>query len=212
MKNSILLLILLAIIYANCKPETPRKLPHLGIPEAINNGDTVWPKIPDFSFINQDSQLITNITFDDQIYVADFFFTHCPTICPKVKKQMLRLYERYENNPHISLLSHTIDQKHDTIGRLNWFAKQLGVKAPKWQFVTGDKAAIYEMPKHYLSIAIADSDAPGGYNHSGYVVLIDKNRNIRSFADGTIETEIDRFIKDIDLLLNEQFSENKMGQ
>lgn len=209
MKNSILLLILLSLVYLNCQPETDRKLPHLGIPESVNNGDTVWPKIPDFSFINQDSQVITNKTFDGQLYVADFFFTHCPTICPKVKKQMLRLYHRYENNPHISLLSHTIDQKHDTIGRLAWFAQQLGVKAPKWQFVTGEKEAIYAMPKHYMSIAIADSDAPGGYNHSGYVVLIDKNRQIRSFADGTSEKEVDRFMLDIDALLNEQFPENK---
>ena len=118
---------------------------------------------------------------------------------------MLRIYEKYEKDDRVMLLSHTIDQKYDTVGQLKWFANQLGVKAPKWQFVTGDKEKIYAMPQSYMSIAEVDKDAPGGYAHSGYIVLVDKNRFVRAYADGTKEDAVTKFIKDIDKLLAEQF-------
>jgi protein SCO1 len=204
MKKLLFLLMLLSVVIA-CNSEDKKPLRYYGIPTNISGVDTTWPKIPDFSFVNQDSQLVTNQTFDNKVYVADFFFTHCPTICPKVKKQMLRIYKKYENDDRVALLSHTIDQKYDTVGRLKWFAGQLGVKAPEWQFVTGEKEKVYEMPKHYMSIAEVDSDAPGGYAHSGYVVLVDKNRYVRAYADGTKEEAVTKFMADIDKLLAEQF-------
>jgi protein SCO1 len=208
MKNLLFLLLAFTLL-SNCKNDENRTLRYYGIPESVVGNDTIWPKIPDFAFVNQDSQLVDNQTFSNKIYVADFFFTHCPTICPKVKKQMLRIYEKYKNDDHIVLLSHTIDQKYDTVGRLKWFANQLGVAAPKWQFVTGEKAKIYEMPKHYMSIAEVAPDAPGGYAHSGYLILVDKNRFVRAFADGTKAEAVDKFMLDMDLLLKEQFLDVK---
>ncbi|HMQ91131.1 MAG TPA: SCO family protein, partial [Flavilitoribacter sp.] len=99
------------------------------------------------------------------------------------------------------LVSHTIDPKHDTVPRLKKYAEGLGVTAPKWDFVTGDKKAIYDIATDYMSIASEDPDAPGGFNHSGYLILVDKNRHIRSFCNGTQPEDVDRFMKDIDWLL-----------
>jgi protein SCO1 len=204
MKNLFFLFITITFL-SNCQNDENRTLRYYGIPEFVAGKDTIWPKIPDFVFVNQDSQLVDNQTFKNKIYVADFFFTHCPTICPKVKKQMLRIYKKYENDNRVVLLSHTIDQKYDTVGRLKWFANQLGVQTQKWQFVTGEKSKIYAMPSHYMSIAEVDADAPGGYAHTGYLVLVDNSRFVRSFADGTKADAVDRLMLDIDLLLKEQF-------
>ena len=167
------------------------------------SGDTAFHRIRDFSFVNQDSTLITNATFEGKIYVMKEFFTSCPTICPKTAQQMLRLYEHYENEDRFSLLAHSIDVKRDSVGRLKEYADRLGVSAPKWHFVTGDKDEIYDIASDYMSIAKEDPDAPGGFDHSGWFILVDENRHIRSFCNGTDEEAVTKFMKDIDQLLKE---------
>ncbi len=178
-------------------------LPILGIPKEVN-GIEVPHSIPDFSFINQDSSVINNDTFSGKAYVTDFFFTSCPTICPKVKKQMLRLYEKYQDDERLVLLSHSIDTKRDTVGKLREYANNLEVSAKKWHFVTGEKDEIYAIADDYFSIVTDDPEAPGGFDHSGRVILVDKNRHVRAFADGTNAKEVDRLIRDIDLLFKEE--------
>ena len=171
----------------------------------ISGTDTVYHQIPDFTFINQDSQFVTNATFQDKIYVADFFFTSCTTICPRVKKQMMRIYEKYKDNDQILLLSHSIDTKYDTVGRLKRYAdEQLGVSADKWHFVTGEKDKIYNIANDYFSVAIEDPTLPDGFDHSGYIILVDKKRRIRSMKNGTLEEEVDQFMEDMDQLLAQQ--------
>ncbi|NUQ25351.1 MAG: SCO family protein [Saprospiraceae bacterium] len=195
--------VLLASVLAACNQEPAEKmLPHYGFHEVNpNTGDTIYHKIPDFAFINQDSQLVTNATFEGKIYVADFFFTSCPTICPKVAQQMLRLHDRYLPNDRLLLLSHTIDIKHDTIPRLKEYAEKLQVKSDKWHFVTGDRDAIYGIGDDYMSIAKEDPNAPGGFDHSGWLLLIDENRHIRAYCDGTNPEAVTKFMNDIDWLL-----------
>lgn len=175
-------------------------LPILGN-HKIDGKDTVYHRIPDFAFLNQDSALVTNATFEGKIYVADFFFTSCPTICPLVKKQMLRLYERYKDEDRLVLLSHTIDPKRDSVGRLAQYATELGVSSQRWHFVTGDKDLMYPLANDYMSIALEDPNAPGGFDHSGWIILIDEQRHIRSFCDGTKPEKLDQFMADIDWLL-----------
>jgi protein SCO1 len=167
-------------------------------------GDTIYPTIASFKFINQDSIAITNADFENRIYVVDFFFTHCPTICPKVTAQMLRVHDRFKDSTALLLLSHSIDTKNDTVGRLNEYASKLGVKTPKWHFVTGDRDAIYGIADDYFSIAKESPDAPGGFDHSGRLILVDKKRRVRSFCDGTDAQDVNRFMKDIETLLAEQ--------
>ncbi len=178
----------------------PQTLPILGEVDVVD-GDTIYHTVPDFAFVNQDSQVVTNASFAGKAYVVDFFFTSCPTICPKVKREMLRLYERYKADDRIAFLSHSIDVRRDTVGRLREYAANLEVSAPKWHFVTGDKDAIYEIADDYFSIAKEDPSAPGGFDHSGRLILVDSRRHVRAFCDGTDPKSVDQFMKDIDLLL-----------
>lgn len=177
-------------------------LPVIGNREIVD-GDTVYHTVPDFAFMNQDSQWVTNETFAGKAYVVDFFFTHCPTICPKVAKQMKRVHDRFLEEDRLLLLAHSIDPKRDTIGRLKWYADNLGVESSKWHFVTGDKDSIYAIADDYFSIAIENPDSPGGFDHSGRLILIDPQRRVRSFCDGTDAKSVDKFMLDIDKLLRE---------
>lgn len=164
--------------------------------------DTVDHTIPDFKLVNQDSNWVTPETFEGKVYVADFFFTSCPTICPTMKKEMLRVYEAYKDNDEVAIISHTIDPEYDTVALLKDFAQKLDVEAPKWNFVTGEKEAIYELgQKGYMVTAMEDENEEGGYLHSGAFVLVDKERKIRGVYDGTKSLEVDKLIKEIELLL-----------
>lgn len=191
----------IALAALACNNTEPQKaLPIIGNHD-IQGEDTIYHQIPDFAFIDQDSQVVTNATFDGKIYIADFFFTSCPTICPKVKKQMLRIYEKYQDEPRLMFLSHSIDPKRDTVGRLKTYSENLGVDTGRWRFVTGNKDEIYEIADDYMSIAVEDPNAPGGFDHSGWLLLIDQDRHIRSYCNGTEPEKVDEFMKDIDWLL-----------
>jgi len=194
--------LLAAVVFSCNLPEIPKNLPMYGFHDVDPaTGDTIYHTIPDFSFLNQDSVAVTNATFAGKAYVADFFFTSCPTICPKVKQQMMRLYEKYRNDNRLLLLSYTIDPKRDTVGKLRDFAGRMGVTSDKWHFVTGDKDKIYALADDYMSIATENPEAPGGFDHSGWLLLIDKDRHIRAYCNGTKPEEVTRFMDDIDWLL-----------
>lgn len=163
----------------------------------------VYQTIPNFEFINQDSQVVTNATFHEKAYVADFFFTSCPTICPVMAKQMLRIHDHFAQDDRLVLLSHTIDVKRDSVPKLKKYAVNLGVQAPKWHFVTGEKDKIYDIAESYYNLAVEDPTLPDGFDHSGRFVLVDKNGRIRAFCNGTNPKEVDEFIRKIETLLHE---------
>lgn len=183
--------------------QQPTKLPIYGERDVIN-GDTIYRSIPDFVFTDQDSQAVTNATFEGKIYIADFFFIHCPTICPKVKASAKRVYDHFAQDPRVMLLSHTIDVKHDTVAALKAYAQKIGIDHKKWRFVTGDHDGIYGIADDYFSVAKADSEAPGGFDHSGLLILVDKNRHVRASVDGTLPEDIPDFIKKVEQLLKEE--------
>ncbi|MDI9339534.1 MAG: SCO family protein [Sediminibacterium sp.] len=197
--------ILLLFIFFGCRSgrEPSGKLPVLG--QYIDgHGDTVLPVITDFSFLNQDSVRITNATFSGKIYIADFIFLSCPTICPKMNQNMLKVYSAFNTNDTVLFLSHTIDPSHDSIPLLRRYAQNIGVTSYKWHFVTGNADSIYHLAeKVYFSTAYKDSAAPGGYVHSGGFLLIDGERHIRGVYDGTSDTETERLMADIRVLLRE---------
>lgn len=151
----------------------------------------------DFLLRNQDNQEVTPLIFKKKIYVADFFFTTCPTICPLMKRQMLRVYEAYEDSPGVLLFSHTIDPDHDTVEVLKNFSEGLGISSKKWQMVTGAQDEIFALAKHYMLAAMKNDQSPGGYIHSGSFVLVDQNKKIRGYYDGTNKEEVDQLIYDI---------------
>jgi protein SCO1/2 len=187
------------------------KLPILGRKEIKNvefdgkiRADTIYHTIPDFSFVNQDGEEVTQETFKDKIYIADFFFTTCPTICPIMKTQMLRVYEKYKDNDQVLILSHTIDPKHDSVEVLHDFADRLGVSSKTWHFVTGDQDEIYDIGQNsYMVTSREDPDEPGGFLHSGAFLIIDKQSRIRGIYDGTKPDKVDKLMEDIDKLLRE---------
>jgi protein SCO1/2 len=164
----------------------------------------VYHTIANFRFVNQDSAFVTNETFRGKIYVADFFFTSCRTICPKMKTQMLRVYDSIQGMPDVLILSHTIDPDYDTVGLLHDFANRLGVKSDKWHFVTGVRDSIYSIAQtSYFATAMLDKTEPDGFIHSGAFLLIDKQGRIRGKYDGTIEEDVNRLIVDIRRLRKE---------
>lgn len=203
--------LIIFLIISSCTKENSYKLPIYGrkvISEKIINGekiiDTLDHTISNFSFINQDGKTVNNLTFNNSIYVADFFFTSCPTICPLMKSEMMRVYRKYINEEKIKLLSHTINPEFDTVERLKEFAKKFNVDSNKWHFVTGDINEIYEIGfKSYMVTAAKDSLSPGGFLHSGTFLLVDNNKKIRGVYDGTNKLEVNKLLKDIDILLKE---------
>lgn len=159
--------------------------------------------IPDFQFTDQDSQAVTPATVTGKVHIVDFFFTSCPTICPIMKTEMLKVYEAYETESDFIMLSHSIDTRHDSVSVLHDYAERLGVNSDRWRFMTGEKDDIFFMAEKYLISAMEDSLSPGGYTHSGKIILLDENRDIRAYYDGTDPEDTDKMIGDIQILLNE---------
>ena len=208
---------LIGVLFAlvGCQSSDDR-LPILGQREAITKmidgktvTDSTYQTIPDFAFVSQYGDTVTAKTLDNKIYVADFFFTSCPTICPKMKVQLKRVYEKYKGNSGVMLLSHSIDPTHDSVPVLKEFADNLGVTGRQWLFVTGDRERIYDIGQNsYMVTAQADSTAPGGVVHSGAFILVDKTKHIRGIYDGTTEAGVDKLMGDIDRLLAESNSDS----
>jgi len=195
-----------ALIFSfGCKSESKR-LPYLGNVDVVN-GDTVFHVVPDIQLIDQDSNTIKLSERSEKIYLADFFFTSCPSICPKVTKQMLRLYEKYKDDDRVLLISHTIDQRHDSVTVLNRYAKNLGVDTGKWKFVTADKDSIFHLADEYFVSVVDDPSAPKGFDHSGRIILLDQNRHVRGFAEGTDPESVTAFFKVVDRLLDEEYQQ-----
>ena len=167
--------------------------------------DTVYHRIAPFEFKNQEGATFSSRNVEGKVYVADFFFTSCPTICPIMKTQMLRVYEKFQDEPDFLIVSHTIDPEHDTVDLLADYANRLGIpNARTWNFLTGDQERIFEIGQtSYLTTAMEDKNELGGYLHSGAVVLVERQGRIRGVYDGTKENQVDRLIKDIPKLLHE---------
>lgn len=174
-------------------------LPVLG-QQAGQDGPTT---IPDFRLVNQYGDTISQQDLEGKVYVADFFFATCPTICPKMTRQLLRVHEVYREQPDVVLLSHTIDPEHDSVAVLREYAERHGVaRGSGWHFLTGSQDRIYELAEDYYMVAASeDSTAPGGYAHSGAFILIDRQDRIRGYYNGTDPEDVDRLIADIRKLL-----------
>lgn len=167
-------------------------------------GVTKLHRVGAFSLINQEGKTVTEKDYQDKIYVTDFFFVTCPTICPKMTKQMLRVYSEFKSNNEVLFLSHTVMPENDSVSVLNEYAKKHNIDVNKWNLVTGDKKQIYDLARKTYFAAITEGD--GGVDdfiHTENFVLIDKEKRIRGFYDGTSENDVDRLINDINTLLNE---------
>lgn len=189
-------------ILLSCKRND--KLPQLGRFE-INENDTIYLPIQPFAFIDQDSLPITSEDYKGKIYIADFIFLNCPTICPIMTNHLMKLYASFKDNPNVFFLSHSIDPVNDRPSVLKTYTNSLGIDTRKWKFATGEKEAIYKLANEsYFTIAQSDSLAPGGYIHGGGIFLVDQKSIIRGVYDGTDGQEINRLLFDLNKLLKEE--------
>ena len=208
---NIYLLSIISFALYSCSSEPARKLPILGTREPVEktvNGqlvvDTIYQTIPDFNFLNQDSVSVTNKDFDGKIYVADFFFTSCPSICPIMHRNLLKIYDEFKDNKDVKLVSHTIDFKYDTPSKLKRYADKLGVAGTQWEFLNGPQEQVYQIAeKNYLVAVGVDKDSPGGYIHQGWMILVDKEKRLRGAYDGTDEKQMAQLSEDMKTLLEE---------
>jgi protein SCO1/2 len=160
--------------------------------------------IADFSFVNQNGDTITQKNYEGKIYVADFFFTTCGSICPKMSTNLSEVQKAVLNNPKVMLLSHTVFPEVDSVSVLKAYAIKYGVVDSKWNLVTGDKKDIYTMArKSYLAVKLGRPDQLYDMVHTENFVLVDQKRRVRGFYDGTNKEEIKRLLEDIDFLSQE---------
>ncbi|MFZ1703595.1 MAG: SCO family protein [Saprospiraceae bacterium] len=179
-----------------------KPLPYLGN-TIIEDGKPIYHNVGHFTYLNQDSVLISDTTLSNYVYVADFFFTSCPSICPKVMKEMLRIHESFKGDDRVKLVSFTIDPKRDNVARLKMYATNMEADTRYWHFLTGDKDKTLDLAGNFFVAAIEDPTAPGGFDHSGKIVLVDKSGHVRSFTEGTEPDDTPKFIADIYTLLKE---------
>lgn len=160
-----------------------------------------YHKVADFALVNQNGDTITQENYKDKIYVADFFFTTCLTICPIMTKNMGEIQEAIKDDPNIMLLSHSVTPQIDTVAQLKRYALEKGVIDSKWNLVTGDKKQIYELArKSYLAVKNDGDGGPFDMIHTENFILVDKEKRIRGFYDGTNREDIDKLLGDIKIL------------
>ncbi len=154
--------------------------PQNGVAE---NGDTNYYKIPDWEFTTQDDSTLSSKELEGAIYVANFFFATCPSICPAMNYNVQQVQERFKGYEHIRIVSFSVDPEHDTVAVLKNYEKRMGATPGRWFFLTGDKEKIYQTAAGYFLSAMEDSLADGGFLHSENLVLVDWKGRIRSGKD-----------------------------
>lgn len=204
----ILSVIIVTIIYNLYKPEPQIKVyqPNEFTKELVDSSlqrVRKFHKIDDFKLINQYGDTITQATFDNKIYITDFFFTTCQTICPIMTEHMEKIQDQFKNDDEVMLLSHSVTPQIDNVERLNAYAKEHNAIKGKWHLVTGDKKQIYKLARESYFTTKTTGDG-GRYDmvHTENFVLIDKEKRIRGVYDGTNPEEIEEAIEDIKILKN----------
>ncbi|MEO8406174.1 MAG: SCO family protein, partial [Chitinophagaceae bacterium] len=164
--------------------------------------DSVYHTIADFKLTDQNSKLITNQDIKGKVYVANFFFCRCPSICPKMTNYLLLLQDEFKDENGVAFLSHTVDPEDDSIPVLKEYEQRYHIDGNKWHLLTGTRQEIYDLSKrsYYLGVA---NDSPDEFQHSEKLVLVDTHRIIRGFYDGTNKEEVNKLKHDITLLLTE---------
>jgi protein SCO1 len=169
--------------------------------------DTLYRTVPSFNLTDQDGKPATGTLVKGKIHIADFFFTRCGTICPKIQSNLTRVQEIFKDNPAILFLSYSVDPEHDKPAELKTYAKRYQAIPGKWYFLTGDKAQIYTLAQRGYFLPVVDHGVSYGkpdetFIHSEKLVLVDKQGIIRGFYDGTDKEDVERLIAEIRVLLD----------
>tara|TARA_B100000524_G_scaffold5016_1_gene3327 strand:+ start:481 stop:1113 length:633 start_codon:yes stop_codon:yes gene_type:complete len=202
----VLSVLILTAFYKILKPERvlPIYQPAQVNPELVDSSiqyQKKYHKINNFALVNQNGERITQADYDGKIYVADFFFTTCQTICPIMTEHMYEIQQKTLSDPDILLLSHSVTPEIDSVAQLQRYAKRKGVIDSKWNLVTGDKKQIYDLARSsYLAVKTAGDGGDYDMIHTENFMLIDANKQIRGFYDGTDPEAIKTLLDDIKLL------------
>lgn len=206
-KQIILLAGVMTLLIAACGENKSNRLPIMGRKDPVTKTvdgkqvtDTVYQTIPAFKFVNQYGDSITDNNLNGKIYVADFFFTSCPSICPTMHRNMLNVYNEYKTNDNFKILSFSIDPKYDSVPVLKKYADKLGIAGQSWWLLQGSKDATYKLAGSFLTSVGEDASVPGGHVHDGWFILIDKQKHIRGTYNGVDEVEVKKLIADIKIL------------
>lgn len=214
-KKDRLFFLLLVLVFFSCKPSTEdKRLPIIGevdVEQKIVNGkevvDTIYHQVPSFKYINQDSVWVSSSDLKNKVWVADFFFTYCPSICPPMTTNMKRLSLITKDiKDHVQFLSFSIDPKRDTPSRLREYIKEHSIEANNWYFFTGDEEATHNLAKEFFNGAEKDETIPGGFGHTPYFSLVDTKGHIRGIYDGTDLDAIDSLENDLRILLKTEYN------
>jgi protein SCO1/2 len=169
--------------------------------------DTLFHVVPEFEYINQDSTWVKSSQLKNKVWVADFFFSNCPTICPPMTSQMKRLNEETKDlASKVQYLSFSIDPKRDTPKRLREYIEIHEIKAKNWHFLTGDEAATHLLAKEFFNGAERDAEADGGFGHTDYFALVDTKGHVRGIYRGTDPAQVDSLQKDLRKLLKDEYN------
>ena len=205
-------IIAVVLIFNACGDDEVKKvLPVLGNCDVVTNADgeidTICPTIPDFEYLNQDSVKITADDMRGKVWVAEFFFATCPTICPVMTTQMKRLNTMTKDiSDELQFISFSINPKHDQPSVLKQYIEDHGIKVKNWQFLTGDESATHNLGVEYFMVhAASDEAAPGGFAHSPAFTLVDREGYVRGVYVGTDPKEVDKMEKDIRKLLKHEY-------
>lgn len=205
---AVLSVVIISAIYQALKPEPKLKIyqpndVHTDLVDTTLQHVKKYHRIQDFALINQEGDTVTQNTFKDHIYVADFFFTTCATICPIMTEHMGQIQYRLKDDPSVLLISHTVTPETDTVSQLKQYALKKGVIPGKWHLVTGDKKEIYDLARKSYLVAKDQPYSPYDLVHTENFVLIDPKRRIRGFYDGTDPQAIETLLSDIAILQKE---------
>ena len=195
---SVLLVPLLAFGSYRWYEDHVSDLPYFGSNYTIDTKGSQHFKVPDFSFTNQDSGVVNENFVQNKVWVVHFFFTSCPSICPRMIQGMKIIQAAYPEDPQVRMISITVDPAHDLPFRLSSYATKKGIDKRQWVLATGAKTEIYRFARKALFIDATDGDGgDGDFIHSDKLVLIDRNRHIRGYYDGTDKSDVERLIQDI---------------
>lgn len=168
-------------------------------------GKTKEHRIGGFRLSNQDGQVKTTADWNNKIVVADFFFTHCPVVCPKLTKSLMKIQETYKGENEIMFNSFTVDPERDSTSQLKKYVTQFNIDTHNWDLFTGDKKEIYKLARNSFMLVATDGDGgPDDFIHSENLVLIDKQKRIRGYYAGTSDKEVNQLIRDIKKLQHEK--------
>jgi len=209
MMKKVLYLLVASVMIVGCGQADKKVLPIYGKRQTVTKTvdgkaevDTIYNTIPPFKFVNQYGATITDKDLNGKIYVADFFFTSCPNICPIMQRNMLTVYNEFKADTGVKIISHTIDPVHDTVPALKQYADKLGITGNSWWLLLGKKEEVYQIAEKNYLVAVNDK-GDAGYVHQGWFVLIDKQKRIRGAYDGTDMKQVTQLVADMHTLEQE---------